>query len=220
MESIEELIIKNKNLIYDIVSNYPSYKSKEDLFQAGCMGMIEAYNNFDESKGCKFTTYAYPYIFGEINKFVKEDHNIKLSREMSRLKSQIEKARIYLTQNLMEEPSIKQLSDFMKMDEELISQILNYGDTYSIDQTVGEDLSLHEIIPDRNIDYNVLLALKEEIEKLEEPERTIMYKRYYEDLTQTEIASIIGLSQVDISRREKKVLTKIRNKLWLTTTYY
>lgn len=220
METIEELISKNKNLIYDIVNNYPSYKSKEDLFQAGCMGMIEAYNNFDENRKCKFTTYAYPYIFGEINKFVKEDHNIKLNREMSKIKSKIEKARNYLTQYLMEIPTTKQLSDYLEIDENIVSQILNYSDTFSIDEIIGDDLSLHEVIPTKEVDYNTLLALKEEIERLEEPERTIMYKRYYEDLTQTEIASLVGISQVDVSRREKKVLTKLRKNLWLTTIIY
>lgn len=210
MKKIEDLIMENKNLIYNIVNNYPSYKSKEDLFQAGCIGMIEAYKNFDQSKGCKFTSYAYPYIYGEINKYVKEDHNIKMGRSISKLKTKIETARSFLTQHLMHEPSLKELSVFLEMDEQLVGQILNYSDTFSIDEIVSDGLSLHEVIGDKKQDIDTLLYLKNIIENLEEPERTIMYKRYYEDQTQTEVAHLTGLSQVDVSRREKKVLTKIR----------
>ncbi len=210
MKSIDEIIMENKNLIYDIVNNYPSYKSKEDLFQAGCIGIIEAYKNFDSNRGCKFTSYAYPYIYGEINKCVKDDHNIKMGRSMSSLKSKIEKARCHLTQYLMHEPSLKELSDFLEMDEYSVGQVLNYSDTYSIDEVVCDDLSLHEVIGDKELDLDSLLYLKSIIENLEEPERTIMFKRYYEDQTQTEVASLTGLSQVDVSRREKKVLSKIR----------
>lgn len=210
MKSIEEIIIENKNLIYDIVNKYPSYKSKEDLFQSGCIGIIKAYKNFDETKGCKFTSYAYPYIYGEINKYIKEDHNIKMGRSMAKLKSKIEKAKNHLTQYLMQEPSLKQLSDFLEMDEYSVSQILNYSDSFSIDEIVYDSLSLHEVIGDKKQDIDTLLYLKTAIENLEEPERTIMYKRYYEDQTQAEVAHLTGLSQVDVSRREKKVLTKIR----------
>lgn len=215
MKSIEEIIIENKNLIYDIVNKYPSYKSKEDLFQSGCIGIIKAYKNFDETKGCKFTSYAYPYIYGEINKYIKEDHNIKMGRSMAKLKSKIEKAKNHLTQYLMQEPSLKQLSDFLEMDEYSVSQILNYSDSFSIDEIVYDSLSLHEVIGDKKQDIDTLLYLKTAIENLEEPERTIMYKRYYEDQTQAEVAHLTGLSQVDVSRREKKVLTKIRkNYVW------
>lgn len=213
MKTVEELILDNKNLIYDIVNNYPYYRNKEDLFQAGCLGMLEAYKNFDKTRGCKFTTYAYPYILGEINKCVKEDHNIKLSRDMQKLKSKIEKTKVYLTQYLESEPTAKQISDFLEIDEYVINQILNYNDTFSIDEIIGDDMSMHEIIPSKNIDYDTLFALKEEIENLNEPEKTIMLKRYYEDLTQTQIARILGISQVDVSRKEKKVLQKIRKNL-------
>ena len=209
MEEITKILTENENLIYSIASKFTKYKDKEDLFQAGCIGMIEAYKNFDKEKGTKFTTYAYPYIFGEINKYVREDHTIKLSKDMQKLKSKIEKASNILSQKLMHTPSVKELSKYLELEETLISNLLNYNDPYSIDKEIDEN-SMHEIIPDKIIDYDTLIALKTEIEYLEEPEKTIMIERYYNDITQTELSKRLGLSQVDISRREKKVLTKLK----------
>lgn len=213
MEEISEIILNNESFIYSIANRFAKYKNKEDLFQAGCIGMIEAYKNYDKSRNVKFTSYAYKYIYGEMSKFVREDHTIKLSKDMSKLKNKIEIVRNHLTQNFMRFPTIKELSDYLEIEEETIEQILNYKDPFSIDEIVKEDLQLHELIPDKQTDYDALITLKDEIEKLNEPERTIMLERYFEDLTQTEIAKNLGLSQVDVSRKEKKVLTKLRQTI-------
>ena len=210
MDEITDIILKNETFIYSIAKKFSKYKDKEDLFQVGCIGMIEAYKNYDETKGTKFTSYAYNYVYGQMSKFVREDHTIKLNKEMSTLKNKIENARNKLTQKLMRVPSNKELSDFLEIEEVVIDKVLNYNDPYSMDEMYKEELSLHEIISDNEIDYNTLIALKTEIENLNEPEKTIMIKRYYDDLTQTEIAKELGLSQVDISRKENKVLKKIR----------
>ncbi len=213
MEEISEIILNNESFIYSIANRFAKYKNKEDLFQAGCIGMIEAYKNYDKSRNVKFTSYAYKYIYGEMSKFVREDHTIKLSKDMSKLKNKIEIVRNHLTQNFMRFPTIKELSDYLEIEEETIEQILNHKDPFSIDEIVKEDLQLHELIPDKQTDYDALITLKDEIEKLNEPERTIMLERYFEDLTQTEIAKNLGLSQVDVSRKEKKVLTKLRQTI-------
>lgn len=210
MEEITRLLIENENLIYSIASKFTKYKDKDDLFQVGCIGMIEAYKNFDIDKGVKFTTYAYPYIFGEISRYAQEDHTIKLSREMQKLKNKIETASNFLSQKLMHTPSVKELSSFLDIDEQVIDMLLNYNDPYSMDELVADEISMHELVSDKEVDYNTLIALKIEIEALEEPERTIMIERYYNDLTQTELSKKIGLSQVDISRKESKVLRKLQ----------
>lgn len=210
MEEITNLLIENENLIYSIASKYTKYKDKEDLFQAGCIGMIEAYKNFDRTKKVKFTTYAYPYIVGEISKYVREDHTIKMSKDMHKLKMKIENARGILSQKLMHSPTVKELSQYLEIDDNIISNLLNYNDPLSIDEKVADDISVHEVIPDKSIDYNTLIALKTEIEYLEEPERTIMIERYYNDITQSQLSKKLGISQVDISRKEKKVLTKFK----------
>lgn len=210
MENIANIILENENLIYSIASKFTKYKNKEDLFQVGCIGIIEAYKNFDPNKQTKFTTYAYQYIYGEMSKYIREDHNVKLSRDLSKLKYKIEKAKTLLTQKFMRSPTNKELSDYLEIEEDKINQILNYNDTFSIDDSYQEDFSFHEIIADKVVDYDILLDLKTEIENLEEPERTIMIERYYQDLTQMQIANNLGLTQVDVSRREKKTLKKLR----------
>ena len=211
MEEITEIILKNESLIYSIANKFSKYKSKEDLFQAGCIGIIEAYKNYDKTKGVKFTSYAYKYIYGEISKFVREDRSIKLSKDLNKLKNKIEIAKEHLTQHLMRIPTNKELSDFLEIDLSSVEQILNYKDPFSMDEIIADDISMHELIKSANPDYNTLIALKTEIEKLKEPERTIMIERYFEDLTQSEIANNLGLSQVDVSRKEKKVLTKLKH---------
>ena len=107
MDNLTNLIIENQNLIYKISMLFTNYSNKEDLFQVGCIGLINAYKKYDESFNTKFTTYAYPFILGEMNNYVKKDKGIKISREISKLNSMIERASILLTQRLMREPTIR-----------------------------------------------------------------------------------------------------------------
>ena len=210
MEDIKDVILKNSNLIYSIARKF-STNDLDDLFQAGCIGMMEAYNKFDASKGVKFTTYAYPYILGRVSEYARENHTIKISKDMLRMKNNVIKVKSYLTQELMREPTNLELSDYLGIPSHNLDEIINYqGDGISLDEVYLDDLSLYDIIGDKNTDYNDLVFLKQAIEGLGEPERTIMIKRYFEDMTQSEIASDLGLSQVDVSRREKKVLVKLR----------
>ncbi len=218
MEDIAAIIIENENLIYKLSSYFPYYQDKDDLYQAGCKGMIEAYNRYDESKGVKFTSYAYSYILGEMKKVVREDKSIKISRDINSLSNKIEKARALLSQKLMHEPSVLELSDYLEIPEYYVVEALNSKVSLkSIDSNVGDtNMMLHEIISRPDVDINDLIFLKTELENLGEPERSIMINRYYEDMTQSEVARTIGLSQVDVSRREKKVLTKLRSELTFT----
>lgn len=211
MKSLTELILQNSNLIYSIASKFGNNNDMDDLFQAGCIGMMEAYKRFDSSRGVKFTTFAYPYILGRISEYVRENHAVKLTKDMTRAKNKIERAKMYMTQELMREPSNEELSNYLNIPLKNLNMLLNYnGDGFSLDETYLDNLSLYDVISSKEVDYNTLVFLKQEIENLEEPERTIMYERYFEDMTQSEIANNLGLSQVDVSRREKKVLVKLR----------
>ncbi len=211
MKSLTELILQNNNLIYSIASKFGNNNDMDDLFQAGCIGMMEAYKRFDSSRGVKFTTFTYPYILGRISEYVRENHAVKLTKDMTRAKNKIERAKMYMTQELMREPSNEELSNYLNIPLENLNMLLNYnGDGFSLDETYLDNLSLYDVISSKEVDYNTLVFLKQEIENLEEPERTIMYERYFEDMTQSEIANNLGLSQVDVSRREKKVLVKLR----------
>jgi len=217
MEDIAEVIVENEKLIYKISSYFPYYQDKDDLYQAGCKGIIEAYNRYDASRDVKFTSYAYSYILGEMKKVVREDKSIKISRDINKLSNKLEKAKSLLSQTLMREPTTKELSDYLEIPEYYVIEALNSRVSLkSIDSNVGDtSMMLHEIISMPNADIDDLIFLKTELESLGEPERSIMISRYYEDMTQTEIASTLGLSQVDVSRREKKVLTKLRGRLTL-----
>ena len=217
MDNLENLIRENKNLIYKICSFFPK-NNKEDLFQVGCIGLISAYKKYDESFNTKFTTYAYPFILGEINNYVKKDKGIKISRDVSKLNRMIERASVLLTQKLMREPSISEVASYLEIDECLVvdAYIARYP-IKSFESPInddGKEVTLMDIIPDINsLDINTLIALKEELNKLSPLEREIINSRYMEDLTQSEVAKTLGMSQVQVSRKEQKVLTKLRNNL-------
>ena len=209
MKPLKEIIIENSNLIYSIANKFGT-RDIDDLFQAGCIGMMEAYEKFDISRGVKCTSFAYPYIVGRISEFVRENHTIKLSRDMMRAKRKVDKAKIYLTQELMREPTDDEISNYLNIPLENLIMLMNYnGDGYSLDEPYLDDLSLYNVISNGEIN-DELLFLKEEIDSLDEPERTIIYERYFADMTQNEVANNLGLSQVNVSRKEKKVLSKLR----------
>ena len=211
MDPLKEVILENSNLIYSIASYFGNNQDMDDLFQAGCIGMMEAYKKFDASRRVKFTTFAYPYILGRISEYARENHAIKLSKDMMRARNKIDKAKLYLTQEFMREPTNEELSEYLNVPIENLNMLMNYkGEGVSLDETYLDDLSLYDVIAAKEVDYNTLVFLKQEIDSLGEPERTIMYERYFEDMTQSEIANNLGLSQVDVSRREKKVLVKLR----------
>ena len=216
MESIDSIIKSNENLIYSIAANFRNYKSIEDLFQAGCVGLICAYKNYDLSRECKFTTYAYPYIFGEMRKLVREDKGIKISREISKLNLKIEKAYIMLSQKLMRNPSISEISEYLNIPEYYVSEaIMSLNSIRSIDEPITTDdksMTLQDVIGE-NPDIDQLLILKDSIDKLPNDEKDLIEKRYKEDYTQTETAKIIGISQVQVSRKEKKILQKLRSTM-------
>lgn len=217
-DELVRLIKENERLIYKITHFFTNYESKEDLFQVGCMGLIKAYQNYKEGYNTKFTTYAYPYILGEIKKYVREDKGIKISRDISKLNLKIEKANILLTQKLMREPTICELSNFLGIGEEFIVEALSSNNlVYSLDEPIeckDDTLCLYDKISSiEKLDKDTLIALKQELQLLNEEEYNIIDSHYFKDLTQSEIAENLGINQVQVSRKEKKILTKLKDKL-------
>ena len=213
---MEELILENKNLIYSITRYFEKYSNKEDLFQAGCIGMIMAYKNYNPDMNVKFTTYAYPYILGEMKKLVREDKSIKISRNIQLLNLKVEKANILLTQKLMRKPTILELADFLEIPVYMIEEAINSNKPiYSIDEPLndeGKDITLQDTIG-KTDDIDDLLLLREELSKLNPFEQQLINKRYINDLTQQQTAYELGISQVQVSRGEQKILTKLKSKL-------
>lgn len=218
MDNLTNLVLENKNLIYKISTFFTGYSNKDDLFQVGVVGLINAYKKYDSSFNTKFSTYAYPYILGEMNNYVKRDKGIKISRDISRLNLKIEKASMLLTQKLMREPSVSEVANFLEIDECLVvDALISRYPTLSVDSIIssdGKDMTLLDVIPDiDSMDINTLVALKEELSKLSQDELSLINDRYMRDLTQSEIASSRGISQVQVSRQEQKVLKKLRSGL-------
>ena len=214
MDNLTNLVLENKNLIYKISTFFTGYSNKEDLFQVGVVGLINAYKKYDSSFNTKFSTYAYPFIFGEMSSYVKKDRGIKISRDISSLNSKIEKASMLLAQKMMREPSISEISSFLEIDECLVAEaLISRYPTLSFDSVIsddGKEITLLDTIPDINeMDINTLVALRDELSKLNDEEKEIINNRYINDLTQSEVASNMGISQVQVSRKEQKVLKKL-----------
>lgn len=183
---------------------FKDYPNKEDLFQVGCIGLINAYNNYNQNMNTKFSTYAYSYILGEMKKLVREDKNIKISREISSLKNQIDKINNYLTQKLMRKPTLQEIASFLEVDDYLIVEALNSTSKMLDIDNINDNTTM--------IDSNNIF-LEEELNKLSREEYEIIFKRYLQDYTQTEVANELGISQVQVSRKEHKVLQKLKKQL-------
>ena len=122
---MDELIKEYESLIWAVTKKFPYYQNKEDLFQVGCIGLMESYKNYDPSMGTKFSSYAYFYILGEMRKLVREDKSIKVSREITKLSLKIEKFNVLLTQKLGHVPTTFELSNFLEMPYEVVSLAIN-----------------------------------------------------------------------------------------------
>ena len=216
MNKYDEVAESCSNLIYAIIQKHFKGYEIEDLYQVGMLGVIKAYNNYKEDKNTKFSTYAYKYIYGEIYAYINSSRIIKTARENYSLYKKINEARNILSQRLMKEPSIYELSSFLEIEPNILEMVITSLNTPdSLDRVVysdGKDVSLFDTVEDNNDYYNIdYIMLNEEISKLSDEEKKLIYLRYYEDRSQSEVANILGKSQVGVSRTEKKTLQKIRS---------
>lgn len=206
-EELKELIIENQNLIYSIASRFKG--DKDDLFQAGCLGLIDAYYKYDKSYNTKFTTYAYPFITGSIYKYVLSDKSIKISPDVVKLKQAVLKAEDYLTQKLKRGPTDMELVNFLEIPITKLIEIRNM-DTLSLDDDTNDN-TLYDFISLDNTSKDDLILLRDALNKLDYKEKELILKRYFYNMTQSEIAKTLGVNQVKVSREETKVLVKLRN---------
>ena len=206
-EELKELILNNQNLIYSIASKFKG--DKEDLFQAGCLGLIDAYQKYDSNYNTKFTTYAYPFIMGEMYKYVLGDKNIKLSPEIVKLNLAIKKAEDYLTQKFKRGPTDIELSSFLEIPVYKLVETRNCYQTLSLDDDTNES-SLYDFVSSDDISKDDLILLRDALNRLEAKEKELIIKRYFYNKTQQEVANELGINQVKVSREEGKVLTKLK----------
>ena len=192
-------------LIYSIIYKYFNfYQDKDDLYQVGYIGLLNALNNYDKSKNTKFITYAYPYIYGEMYKLVNNDKNIKVNRETNTLYLKITKVSAMLAQKLMHEPTPKEIAEYLEIAEELVIDAISTS--YAILDIDEKDYGYS----DKTFEN---MALNMEIDNLNPEEYEIIKGRFKNDLSQQEIANIMGISQVQVSRKEKKILEKLKSRL-------
>ena len=219
-EAMACLIKENCGLIWSIVKRFSGRGyDREDLFQTGAVGLVKAIERFDISLGLKFSTYAVPMIIGEVKRFLRDDGMIKISRSIKETAAKVRAAQQLYIQNYGEEADSEKLAQILNMEKSDVELAIEASkDVESIYKTVnGEDSDIYVIdklkADEKYTPNEELMLLREAIKKLDENERKIIVMRYFNDKTQSETARKLGISQVQVSRLEKKILSKIRENI-------
>lgn len=217
------LVESNIGLVWSIVRRFQNRGHEtEDLFQIGCIGLIKAINKFDTSYDVRFSTYAVPMIIGEIKRFLRDDGIIKVSRSLKEVSNKVRIIKEVLVRELGREPSVSELAQRLDIPmEELVMAIEAGHSPESLFSPVNEgDNSslllidkLNDNCNDDEMDIIDRIALREVMDTLKPRERQIIILRYFKEKTQVQIARMLGISQVQVSRIEKKILEDIRNRI-------
>jgi RNA polymerase sporulation-specific sigma factor len=219
-EARERLIEANLRLVWSVVQRFLNrgYEA-EDLYQIGCIGLIKSIDKFDLSYDVRFSTYAVPMIIGEIQRFLRDDGAIKVSRSIKEAAHKIRRLSEELHQLHGRAPTVMELADHLQMTvEDVVFAQESLRAPASIYETVyendGDPIALVDQIAEPEQDkWFEKLALGEAVARLNERERLIIYLRYYCDRTQSEVAERLGISQVQVSRLEKRILQTIKDQL-------
>ena len=219
-KAYEIILEKNKGLIWNIVNKFNNRNTdKDDLFQLGSIGLIKCIKNFDLTYDVKFSTYAVPMIYGEIRRFLRDDGIIKVSRTLKEISTKANRERENYINNYNIEPDIKTLAKIVNVSvEELVSALDSSKIVESIDNedNTENNFSIKDKLPS-NINESELIINKIDLNttmnKLSIEDRKVIQLRYFQDKTQTQVAKIMGISQVQVSRMEKKILLKMKKLL-------
>ena len=217
-EAAGKLVEENAGLIWSVARRYFGRGiDPEDLYQLGCVGFLKAIEGFDESFGTRFSTYAVPKISGEIRRFLRDDGMVKVSRGIKEQAAQIRMARIELEQRLGREPTLSELSRETGMSpEDIAFAETATGPAESLQRESGEDgFTLELVLGDYGSEEKMVehVALRAAIEQLPERERQVVALRYYHGMTQQNCAKVMHVSQVQISRLERRAVELLREKL-------
>ncbi|MBQ3182671.1 MAG: SigB/SigF/SigG family RNA polymerase sigma factor [Clostridia bacterium] len=218
--ALEKLINENMGLIKAVALRFLGRGAEtEDLIQIGAIGMIKAARSFDFSYNTEFSTYAVPLIIGEIRRFLRDDGQIKVSRSIKRQGVAVMRKSEELTRTLGREPTVGELARECEMSPEEVTYVLEaVSPVHSLHEAVGGDntLTLESVISDKENAIERLtdrIALGEAIATLDEISRKILHLRYIKELSQQQTGDILGLSQVKVSREEKKIMQKLKQAL-------
>ncbi|USF27736.1 RNA polymerase sigma-F factor [Firmicutes bacterium ASF500] len=214
----EQVLLENNGLIWSVVRRYYGRGVEpDDLYQLGCLGFLKAVRGFDPSFGTQFSTYAVPKIAGEIRRFLRDDGPVKVSRGLKDRLVMIRAAQAKLLSQLGREPTLSELSEHTGLSPEDIAAAETAADpVISLQAETGEDgLTLEGLLSTGNQEEGMVerITLRAAVSALPERERQVMYLRYYKGLTQTSAARVLGVSQVQISRLERRALERLRKEL-------
>lgn len=215
----DTLVEENVGLVWSIVKRFRNRGYDiEDLFQIGSIGLIKSIDKFDSNYDVKFSTYAVPMIMGEIKRFMRDDGMIKVSRSLKEIGLKARILKETLMKKMEKEPTVQELAQEMDIDvEELVMALEACNDIESLQAVIYEGAGnpirlIDKLDQDTNYETNMIdrIALEQIIDRLNPKEKQIIMMRYFNDKTQTEIADVIGISQVQVSRIEKKILKSMR----------
>ena len=214
----EQLIVENSGLIWSIARRYFGRGvDPDDLYQLGCLGFLKAVEGYDTAFGTQFSTYAVPKIAGEIRRFLRDDGSVKVSRGLKERSAAIKMTRSRMTAELGREPTVGELSKEMGLSvEEIATAETATAATESIQRETGEDgFTLENVLTDSDTEEQLVerIALREAIGKLPEREALVINLRYFHGLTQERVARVLQVSQVQVSRIEKKALGHLREMM-------
>lgn len=219
MQAREKFINGNLRLVLSVLQRFSGRtENMDDLFQVGCVGLIKSIDNFDLSLNVQFSTYAVPMIIGEIRRYLRDNNPIRVSRSIRDLAYKALQAREKLTKELNKEPTIEQIAKEVGVDrEEIIFSFEAIQDPLSLQEPVYNDGSeslyiMDQIGDTKNTDEKWVdnLTIKQAMKKLNEREKMIITKRFFDGRTQMEVADEIGISQAQVSRLEKDAITRIK----------
>ena len=217
-DACERLLIDNSGLIWSVARRYYGRGvDPEDLYQLGCLGFLKAIRGFDTEYGTQFSTYAVPKIAGEIRRFLRDDGAVKVSRGTKERAASLRLKRQELSQRLGREPTVGELAEATGLEPEDIAAadtaVLTVA---SLQGETGEDgFSLEAVLGDDGIEDELVerLTLRHAIDQLPERERMVILLRFYKNLTQDKVSKVLGVSQVQVSRIERRAVAKLREAL-------
>lgn len=212
----QELIENNLGLVHACANRFRNRGVEyDDLYQAGCVGLIKAADGFDESMGYSFSTYAFPVIMGEIKRIFRDGGAVKIGRAMKEKMRQAKKVRDDFVSKHSFEPTVSQVAEIMKIDVASAAEILTASmpimSLTTDDESETRQLDIPVSPPDDEVSDH--LALEQTMKLLSEDEKKLIEFRYFQGLTQTKTAEAMGISQVQVSRKEKKILLQMRKML-------
>lgn len=216
----DKFVVANLRLVLSVVQRFSGHCDKaDDMFQVGCVGLLKAIDNFDETLNVRFSTYAVPMIIGEIRRYLRDNNSVRVSRSIRDVAYKALQAKEKYIKEKNMEPSLEQISQMIELPVEEVNFALNaISETISLNEPIYNDGNetirvMDQIADEKNCDDDILekLSLNDAIKNLSDREKEILLMRYYVGKTQMEVSQEVGISQAQVSRLEKNALKTIKN---------